>query len=151
MKRSEIYAAQEIVRRQLASAGIVVNDETPVEIADFGLGRYHAEGLGLVVRVNEPEYCSKWLTLTPGQQCPMHYHKVKKETFFVLQGTVVVRTSNETVTLNPGDRYTLFPGTPHTFGSVAGAVIEEVSTHDENADSYFENAAVIRDPVSEED
>ena len=44
-----------------------LDPETPIEIADFGLGRWEHAGLGIVIRVNEPEYCSKHLTLFPGQ------------------------------------------------------------------------------------
>ena len=150
MKKSEVAAAQAAVRAQLAKAGIAVSPETPVEIADFGLGHYPVEGLGLVVKINEPEYCSKWMTLLPGQECPTHYHKDKKETFFVLDGKVEIKLPDEVVTLGPGQSYTLVPGVAHSFRSEGGAVIEEVSTHDENADSYFANAAVLRDPLVEE-
>jgi D-lyxose ketol-isomerase len=151
MKRSEVIAAQAQMRRQLEDAGLAVSTALEIEIADFGLGWYAREGLGIVVRVNEPEYCSKWLTLLPGQECPTHYHKLKKETFFVLHGEVELVADRETVALKIGERYTLRPGVRHSFGSAGGAVIEEVSTHDENSDSYFDNLAVVRDPVIEED
>ncbi len=150
MKRSEVVAAQAQTRRQLESTGLTVADSLEIEIADFGLGRFAQEGLGIVVRVNEPEYCSKWLTLWPGQECPVHYHKLKKETFFVLRGEVGLIADGELVTLKTGDRYTLRPGVRHSFGSPDGAVIEEVSTHDENSDSYFDDPKVVRDPVVEE-
>jgi D-lyxose ketol-isomerase len=149
MKQSEVLREQEIVRGMLTQAGIVVGAKQAVEIADFGLGRYRQEGLGLVVRVNEPEYCSKWLTLLPGQTCPWHHHRLKKETFFVHTGDVTLRAGDETVELKPGDSYTIPPGVDHEFTSVAGAVIEEVSTHDENADSYFRNPEIVRDPIIE--
>ncbi|HEX5323520.1 MAG TPA: cupin domain-containing protein [Capsulimonadaceae bacterium] len=151
MKRSEVQREQEIVRGMLADAGIAVGPNEEVEIADFGLGRYRKEGLGLVVRVNEPEYCSKWLTLLPGQCCPWHFHKRKKETFFVLKGEVHLDAGADHVVLHPGDRHTISQGVEHQFSTPAGAVIEEVSTYDENADSYFRNPNVVRDPVIEED
>jgi D-lyxose ketol-isomerase len=150
MKRSEVRAAQAETRRQLEDAGLTVADGLEIEIADFGLGRFAQEGLGLVVRVNEPEYCSKWLTLLPGQECPTHFHKLKKETFFVLRGQVALTADDETIILKTGNRYTLRPGVRHSFGSAGGAVIEEVSTHDENSDSYFDDPNIVRDPVIEE-
>jgi len=151
MKRSEVLAHQAETRRQLEAAGLALTDALEIEIADFGLDQFPLEGLGLVIRVNEPEYCSKWLTLLPGQECPTHYHKIKKETFFVLRGEVELVADGEAVALKAGERYTIRPGVRHSFGSPAGAVIEEVSTHDENSDSYFDNPAVVRDPVIEED
>lgn len=150
MKRSDVIAAQATTRSQLEAAGLIVSDDLEIEIADFGLNCFAQEGLGIVVRVNETEYCSKWLTLLPGQVCPVHFHKLKKETFFVLMGEVELVADGKLITLKTGDRYTLNPGSHHSFGSTAGAVIEEVSTHDENSDSYFENAAIVRDPVVED-
>jgi len=151
MKRSEVVAAQARTRRQLEDAGLVLHLALEIEIADFGLDQFALEGLGIVIRVNEPEYCSKWLTLLPGQECPTHYHKIKKETFFVLRGEVELIADGEAVALEAGARYTIRPGVRHSFGSPGGAVIEEVSTHDENSDSYFDNPSIVRDPVVEED
>ena len=147
MKRSEVVAAQAQVRGRLEDAGVALDADTPVEITDFGLGRWEREGLGLVVRVNEPEYCSKFLTLEPGQECPLHHHQLKKETFFVLKGVVSLELDGKTVTLAPGGQCTLRPGVVHKFSSPGGAVIEEVSTHDRNSDSYFVNPAIARDPA----
>ncbi len=151
MKRSEVTAAQTRVRRRLEDAGMALDPNIPIEVADFGLDRWEREGLGIVIRVNTPEYCSKYLTLEPGQECPAHYHAVKKETFFALSGEVWLTLDGQNITLSPGQQITILPGVGHTFGSHAGAVVEEVSTHDENSDSYFTNAAVVRDPIVEED
>ena len=151
MKRSEVTAAQARARRQLEDAGLTLSGDLEIEIADFGLGDYARQGLGLVVRVNEPEYCSKWLTLGPGQECPAHSHRLKKETFFVLRGEVILEADGRAVRLGPGARHTIRPGVRHSFRSDAGAVIEEVSTHDENSDSYFDDPRIVRDPVIRED
>lgn len=150
MKRSDVDAAQQEIRAQLREAGLVLDPSLAVEVADFGLGRYAEEGLGLVVRVNTPEYCSKWLTLRSGQRCPRHFHKLKKETFLVLRGDVQLEADGEVVCLAPGQQFTLAPGVRHAFSSEGGAVIEEVSTHDENSDSYFDDPRIVRDPRIEE-
>ena len=151
MKRSEVIAYQARVRQQLESAGVPLTPDTQIEIADFGLGRFEQTGLGIVVRVNQTEYCSKYLTLFPDQECPLHYHKLKKETFFALTGVVELTVDGQPVSLKPGQSLTLMPGSWHSFRSDAGAVIEEVSTHDENSDSYFDDPSIVRDPVVEED
>lgn len=155
MKRSEVKAAQEEVRGILTDAGIPIPPDVEIEIADFGLNHYRKEGLGIVVRINEPEYCSKWLTLLPGQVCPWHHHDVKKETFFIHKGVISLWVEEDgkerEIVLKPGERYTLRQGQDHMFTSAEGAVIEEVSTHDENADSIFRNPNILRDPVIEED
>jgi len=151
MKRSEVNREREVVRQILTDAGIAIAPTDEVEVADFGLGRYRTEGLGLIVRVNEPEYCSKWLTLLPGQECPWHYHKLKKETFFVYKGVVDLWSDDTQHALEPGQQFTIKPGVWHKFSSSTGAVIEEVSTHDQNSDSYFRNPEIVRDPAVEED
>jgi N-acetylneuraminate synthase len=151
MRRSCVIAAQARVRSLFADAGIALGPASDIEIADFGLGHFEREGLGLVVRVNEPEYCSKWLGVFGGQECPLHYHKIKKETFFVMSGIVDLWVDGTLHVLAPGQKHTISPGVWHRFSSKEGAVIEEVSTHDDNADSYFENRRIVRDPAVEED
>lgn len=145
MTLNEVAAAQELVRRRFGESGAVLGSDAEIEIADFGLDHWITEGLGLVVRVNETEYCSKFMTLEPGQECPLHYHKLKKETFFVLAGDVALWLDGQTVALAPGQSHTINPGVLHSFKSLGGAVIEEVSTHDENSDSYFQNPKIVRD------
>jgi N-acetylneuraminate synthase len=145
MKHAEYKAAAREVRRILTGAGIPLAKDAEVEVVDCGLGNYRRIGLGIVVRINGPEYCSKWLTLLPGQTCPEHYHAKKKETFFCHKGVVELKMPRKTATLRPGEQYTLAPGTWHSFTSKRGAIIEEVSTHDENADSIFRDPKIVRD------
>jgi D-lyxose ketol-isomerase len=150
MKRTDVTRYQEGALSRLVSAGITIRDPEQIEIADFGLGEYEKTGLALYVRINEPEYCSKWLVLEPGQTCPPHYHKIKKETFFVVSGRAEVTIGDRTMSLEPGGRATVPVGVLHAFTSSQGAVLEEVSTHDENADSYFLDPRIVREPAIEE-
>ena len=97
--------------------------------------------------VNNESYCGKVLTLDPGYQCSLHYHPMKKETFCVLEGQVLMeiyspkgyvgheyRRSNQLIfghfSMNPGDRVTIEPNTPHRFRALKGnrAMIMEIST-----------------------
>lgn len=150
MKRTDVARRQRQANERLRSAGVVVPDPERIEIADFGLNEYDSTGLALYVKCNEDEYCSKWMALEPGQACPAHHHKKKKESFFVISGTVRVRAGNETMTLGPGESCTIQRLIVHEFTSPDGAVIEEVSTHDENSDSYFVDPRIVRDPQIEE-
>jgi D-lyxose ketol-isomerase len=151
MKRSEYAAAQKEVKKILADAHIALAPDDQIEIVDFGLGDYRKRGLGIVLKINEPEYCSKWLTLLPGQTCIDHYHNYKKETFFCIKGDVEINIPGKQITLKAGEKYTLPPGTMHNFTSRKGAVVEEVSMHDENADSLFPDTNVVRDVQVQED
>lgn len=113
------------------------------------------------ILVNTPRYCSKILSVTPGFQCSIHYHKDKGETFLVQEGLlrlelwtwkkVVVSCPIEsprerdflgektTLILRPGDSITLPPNTPHRFSSDScyePCVFYEFSSHDDPEDSY---------------
>ena len=147
MDKKEYLKATTDVKKALKDAGIAIPKNAEIEIADFGLNEYDKTGLGIYLKVNEPEYCSKWMVLKPKQTCPNHKHKNKKETFFVIKGVVDLTLGNKTIKLKPGDSYTLKKGTYHNFTSKTGAVIEEVSTFDENSDSYFTDKRIIRDIV----
>ena len=81
----------------------------------------------------EPEYTAKYLIISPGYQCSLHFHPIKKETFTVQEGTIKleqrdVRGFPFEERLFPGESRTIMPKTPHRFSSVRGAVLLEVST-----------------------
>lgn len=87
---------------------------------------------------SEPEYTGKLLCITPGFQCSLHKHDIKKETFYVLHG--IVRLERHTLdgiffeTMLEGDARTILPGTYHRFSSTTGATIVEISTQHSDAD-----------------
>ncbi len=150
MHRKDVARYQQAALDRFKAAKVPIPNPEKIEIADFGLNEYGKTGLALFVKCNENEYCSKWMALEPGQTCPAHHHKLKQETFFVLSGNVTLRAGDKTLTLKPGDSYTIPRFVIHEFSSSDGAVIEEVSTHDENSDSYFVDARIVRDPKIEE-
>ena len=73
-------------------------------------------------------YCSKILQLDRNCQCSLHYHPIKTETFFVLEGTVYLEMVPELKVLQPGDKQLIRPETKHRFSSYTGANIVEIST-----------------------
>ena len=103
---------------------------------DWGREEYTAD---------EPEYCGKLLVIDPGWQCSKHMHPIKKETFFVLEGMVILEIGSATVNAIKGDRFTILPETKHRFGSWAGATLVETSTHHEDEDVVrFENSRPMK-------
>jgi mannose-6-phosphate isomerase-like protein (cupin superfamily) len=94
--------------------------------------------------INEPEYCGKFLVLENNISGSYHNHKIKKETFIVLCGEVVVSRPHyfperglSSIFSKVGGIFTISPGTPHEMkGVTLPCVILEISTHDEDSDTY---------------
>jgi len=107
MKRSEIEKAQREVTRMLNEAGIILPGDAEIEVTDFGQEDFYRIGLALIMRVDEPEYASKWLIVFPGQHCPHHYHERIKETFFVIKGDIRLWMEEKVVELKPGESVTI--------------------------------------------
>lgn len=92
--------------------------------------------------VNELEYCGKFLVLNKRVKSSRHFHKVKKETFACLYGSVHINRWIDGVvvptTLNPGEVLTIDQLTEHQFviSGNSKAALLEVSTHHEDSDTY---------------
>jgi len=86
---------------------------------------------------NTNDYCGKLLVLINQTKGSLHYHKIKRETFIVLQGTIQLRVGDSTFILEKYDKVFVDKGTLHQFQAIsATAVIQEISTHHEDSDSY---------------
>jgi len=97
--------------------------------------------------VNNEVYCAKYLNLIRGYQCSLHFHKIKDETFYVVEGVVKLEVlksmqpcdiyNKNTVMMNKGEQFRLRPGTIHRFSAYTPkAKILEISTTHFDSDSY---------------
>jgi len=86
--------------------------------------------------VNEPEYCMKLMIVKPGYACSLHYHLIKKETFILTQGNLLIEINGDPYTMRDGDSCTLTPNTTHRFYNYGpeDAQFIEISTHHDDAD-----------------
>lgn len=173
MQSSDIIAAQDRAAAMLESAGIAITAEerAGIEVADLGLGRLEAEGLEIVVYINNDKYCAKELILFPYQTCPEHKHPPvegrhgKQETFRVRKGVVYLYVSGEPtpdpkakppsehytvfheIVLNPGEQYTLPPETLHWFqAGPDGAIVSEFSSPSTDEADIFTDPNIKRIP-----
>jgi len=99
---------------------------------------------------NNDYYCGKHLRVLPNKYCSAHYHKNKKETFYIIKGELVLYYSSnmnrdiwdlnlvEKIILKEGDHFTLKPYTVHRFTSNLDTACDfiEISTHHDDNDSY---------------
>jgi sialic acid synthase SpsE/mannose-6-phosphate isomerase-like protein (cupin superfamily) len=123
-------------------AGIVLGDDYQIEISHhFGLESFRQTGCILVNLINR-EYAEKLLIVLPSQKHPLHHHKKKEETFRLLWGDCEVQLNDENIPLTPGDSVLVQRGDVHGFGSVGGAIIQEISTTHIVGDSYYEDRRI---------
>jgi mannose-6-phosphate isomerase-like protein (cupin superfamily) len=86
--------------------------------------------------VKNDQYCGKILNLDKGYKCSMHYHKDKHETFYLLEGRVLMELDGECSFMDPGDIREIKPNQKHRFTGMEDSRIIEFSTHHEDSDSY---------------
>ena len=96
---------------------------------------------------NNEKYCGKLLTINSGEWSStgnFHYHEIKDETFFVIEGVLWLDIANDETgeyqrhILIENDSYRVMPGVKHRFTSGTGKpckFIEASTTHRED-DSY---------------
>ena len=89
--------------------------------------------------------------MEPHKKCSVHYHKLKKETFYVIKGSLTVEYSShidkdrwnssidiQYAVLQEGDALTIDRNTPHRFYTtdISPCDFIEISTHHDESDSY---------------
>jgi mannose-6-phosphate isomerase-like protein (cupin superfamily) len=99
---------------------------------------------------NNDLYCGKHLHVLPDKYCSVHYHKNKKETFYVINGELSLEYSRHlnkdvwdskivnNIILKKGESFTIEPRIAHRFTSNTNFPCDfiEISTHHDDNDSY---------------
>tara|TARA_B100000131_G_scaffold316612_1_gene356985 strand:+ start:69 stop:407 length:339 start_codon:yes stop_codon:yes gene_type:complete len=93
--------------------------------------------------LNEELYSKKTIILLSDQKHPEHYHKIKTETFLVIEGTLILNADSETVILNKNESYTIKPYVKHSFTTTTGVIFEEIATSITKVpDSFYTDADI---------
>lgn len=130
------------VKGMLYEAKIVVGPEFELELSHhYGLEHFRHYGATIINIINR-KYCKKLIVVLPGQQHPVHYHKIKEESFQVLYGTLTLTLNGITRDIHAGEVVTVEQCMPHAFTSKGGCVFEEVSTTHVLNDSYYEDEKI---------
>ena len=142
--REKILEIAGRVKKLFQEAKVTVPGGIHLEISHhYGIEKFDEFGLVILTVVNR-DYCKKLLVCLSGQQHPEQYHKQKEETFHVLHGELNLILNGELQILEPGDVVTVMPCIRHSFSSVNGAIVEEISsTHFVN-DSFYTDEAINR-------
>lgn len=102
----------------------------------LGINNFETVGATLITLVNQI-YCKKIIVLFENQENPEHFHKKKDETFILLYGDLEVSLDKRKINLKPGDTLHIPIMSKHSFKSINGAVIEEISSTHFSDDSFY--------------
>ena len=118
-------------------------DVTPL-VLHFGIGEFAKIGLIEYWIANEVEagYCGKFLFVRDGQTCPLHHHREKHETFYIVKGRVRMHFAGTDREMTEGDVLPVEPGAPHCFTGLGPALLLEVSRPCRIDDNYFADPAI---------
>jgi N-acetylneuraminate synthase len=145
----EIRSIVHDIKALLLEAKIYVGKEFELELSHhYGKKRFREIGAAIINIVNR-EYCKKLIILLPGQCHPMHYHKIKEETFQVLCGVLDLDYDGMHVVLEAGDVFTVERSFLHSFSSEQGCVFEEISTTHMKNDSVYTDDRINRSDLIE--
>ena len=93
--------------------------------------------------VNKDEYCGKLLHIIKGKKCSWHYHKLKDETFYLQEGKILLKYSDEDnieeskeLILERGDKFHVYRGLRHQMFALEDTDLFEFSTQHFDNDSY---------------
>lgn len=130
------------IKAMLNQARIDLGNNFEVEYSHhYGVNNFLETGVVIINCINR-EYCKKILIQLPGQKHPLHYHKLKEETFQVLWGEMYSEIDGRTQELKPGDTALVLPGVWHRFWTDTGVIFEEVSTTHYNNDSIYQDNSI---------
>jgi mannose-6-phosphate isomerase-like protein (cupin superfamily) len=97
---------------------------------------------GSIESIVNAGYTGKRLFFRRGKHSSLHFHCAKMETYFIHSGRLLVRLragrgQDRWFPLAAGTLLHIPPGLMHQSGALEDTVIMEVSTHDEDADSFL--------------
>jgi mannose-6-phosphate isomerase-like protein (cupin superfamily) len=127
----------------VASWGLKLPDTLPDPL-HFGLGDFARIG-ETEFNINnniEQGYCGKFMFLFSGQTCPMHHHRVKHETFFVVKGKIEMELGGKTLTMGLGDTCVVDQNVHHRFTALENSLVLESSKPDLVEDSIFDDPRI---------
>ena len=92
---------------------------------------------------NTEFYCGKIIHIYKNKKGSFHYHQNKDETFYIQIGKIALKYSWDDdfenakyIELKEGDSFRIFANMRHQIIGLEESDIIEISTHDEDSDSY---------------
>ena len=97
---------------------------------------------GSIETITNGAYTGKRLFFRKGEHSSLHFHCAKMETYFIHSGRLLIRLragrgEDRFFELPAGYTLNIPPGLMHQNGALEDTVIMEISTHDEDSDSFL--------------
>ena len=142
--QDEIESIVISIRQLLKESGVTIAPGTILEISHhYGIQRFSEFGLCMFTVVNR-SYCKKLLFVLGGQAHPEQFHMEKEETFHLIHGDLNLELNGVANKMKIGDVVTIEPECRHAFSSLNGAVLEEISSNHNIADSFYTDDAISK-------
>ena len=140
--RTIIEEIRDKVKSDFEKYNITIPKGLDLEISHhYGVESFFEFGTVMCTLVNK-DYCKKILYQFPNQTNPEHFHKIKEETFILLEGDLSVNLNGVENKMRKGDILTINTGDLHSFTSNTGAIFEEISTEHMSDDSYYTDSLI---------
>ncbi len=144
--RKTIEKIREKVKIMIRKSKLIIPKNMKLEISyHYGLDNFYKTGLCMITQFNSG-YCKKFLFLFPKQIHPTQFHKIKKESFFILMGKIQLIIDKRKYILKKGDMITIQPKQKHFFKDISssGSIIEEISSESIKSDSYYVDQKITK-------
>jgi N-acetylneuraminate synthase len=107
-----------------------------------GIENFRKVGCFLFNIINK-KYAKKIIVMLPKQKHPLHFHKIKTESFIIISGDLTLIDNKKKYHLKAGDIIHLKKSSWHEFtAGYNGCIFEEISTTSIKKDSYYKNKSI---------
>jgi sialic acid synthase SpsE/quercetin dioxygenase-like cupin family protein len=142
INNEKINSVKDSVRGVLESSTIALSGLEKAEIScHYGLDKFNNYGAFIIDKINR-EYCKKLIVMQPGQSHPTHHHLLKEEAFELLHGDCLLVLEDKEINMRPGRPIVIARGIKHSFSSIEGCIIEEISTTHVPGDSIYDDPKI---------
>ena len=107
----------------------------------YGLDKFHEFGCTIINFINR-EYCKKVIILLPNQTHPEQFHKMKEESFYIMNGSMELTLDGHTKKYNAGDIVVVERGMKHKMYTETGVAFEEISSTHYKDDSFYSDEEI---------
>jgi len=141
---SSNYELKDAVKLADRAASIVISKPGVVSITFDELQRSFTNNIKIIPKewgeeqwiVNNEKYCGKKMLIKQNYYCSYHMHKIKEETFYILDGELELIHNGKYLKVGKGETLHIKPGEYHSFRALKDTNFFEFSTQHLDEDNY---------------